>query len=527
MNTEITKPVHEIGGDDDRSRKLLFWGCFIVLVASAFGFVFRSFLMPQWGVQFDLSKTQQGEIFGVSFWPFGISIVVFSLIIDRIGYKKSMIFAFICHSVSVLLTILASGYWMLYIGTFLFALGNGAAEAVVNPVVATMYPKQKTKWLNILHAGWPVGIAIAGVMGIAMLHFNFSWEIIIGFIMLPTITYGWLIAKRHFPVNERVKAGVTYLEMLKEVGVLGILIIVGLCIFQLGTLFGWSYLASTLITLLIVAFFAYFVRSLGRPLFIILLLLMIPLATTELGTDSWITDLMTPEMQKIGLQGGWVLVYTSIIMAVLRFYAGPIVERFSPLGLLAISAFVAALGLQYLSYSVGISIIIAATIYALGKTFFWGTMLGVVSEQFPKGGALALNFTGAVGQVGVGVIGAVFLGTIQDKQLDQNLAKFDQDNRTEYHDTYITEHKKSIFGEYRSLDNEKLSASSEETLNIITNVQNEAKKDALRTVSYLPAILFVFYVIFILYFKIAKGGYRPVIITDPVSLTEKEEQPVS
>ncbi len=113
--------------------------------------------------------------------------------------------------------------------------------------------------------------------------------------------------------------------------------------------------------------------------------MMIPLATTELGTDSWITSLMTPEMQKIRLQGGWVLVYTSVIKAVLRFYSGPIVHRFSPLGLLAVSALIAAIGLYSLSYSAGVAIIIAATIYALGKTFFWGTMLGVVSEQYPKG----------------------------------------------------------------------------------------------------------------------------------------------
>ena len=280
--------------------------------------------------------------------------------------------------------------------------------------------------------------------------------------------------------------------------------------FQLGTLFGWSYLISVIITLLIVAVFGYFVRSLGRPLFIMLLLLMIPLATTELGTDSWITDLMTPEMAKIGLQGGWVLVYTSIIMTVLRFYAGPIVERFSHLGLLAFSALIAAVGLQFLSYSVGFVIIIAATIYALGKTFFWGTMLGVVSEQFPKGGALALNFTGAVGQVGVGVIGAVFLGTIQDKQLDQNLAMYDQNNQTSYHETFITEHKTSIFGEYLALDGDKLLDANSQTVDVISQVQNEAKKDALRTVSILPTIMLVCYVLFILYFKFFKGGYKPI-----------------
>ena len=402
MNSDLSKPV-TVSGVDERSRKILFWGCFIVLVASAFGFVFRSFLMPQWGIQFDLSKTQQGEIFGVSFWPFGISIVVFSLIIDKIGYKKSMIFAFLCHSVSVLLTIMADGYWMLYVGTFLFALGNGAAEAVVNPVVATMYPREKTKWLNILHAGWPVGIAIAGVMGIAMLHYSFSWEVIIGVIMLPTIVYGLLIAKRHFPVNERVKAGVTYLEMLKEVGILGILIIVGLCTFQLGSLFGWSYMASTVITILIVAFFGFFVRSLGRPLFIILLLLMIPLATTELGTDSWITDLMTPEMQKIGLQGGWVLVCTSIIMAVLRFYAGPIVERFSP----------------SLYASLGIFLPLITTNCAV-----LGVAILVVSKEFTFGGeAHMLNLAGSVvyaiaSALGFGLAMTLFAGLRE--QLDLN-----------------------------------------------------------------------------------------------------------
>ena len=523
MNSITNASPHDLA-NDQRSKKLLFWGCFIVLVASAFGFVFRSFLMPHWGTEFDLSKTQQGEIFGVSFWPFGISIVVFSLIIDKIGYKKSMVFAFICHTLSVILTITANGYWMLYCGTFLFALGNGAAEAVVNPVVATMYPNDKTKWLNILHAGWPLGIAISGIMGIGMIHYAFSWEVIIGFIMLPVIVYGVLIVKQQFPVNERVKAGVTYLEMLKEVGIVGILIIVALCTFQLGTLFGWSYLTSTIATVVIVAFFGYFVRSTGRPLFILLLLLMIPLATTELGTDSWITDLMTPEMKKVGLQGGWVLVYTSIIMAILRFYAGPIVKRFSPLGLLAISAFIAAFGLQFLSYSAGFIIIIAATIYALGKTFFWGTMLGVVSEQFPKGGALALNFTGAVGQVGVGVIGAVFLGTIQDQQLDQNLARFDQVNQTEYHTTYVTEQKTSIFGEYRSLDGNKLESASPATLETISNVQNEAKKDALRTVSYLPVIMMLFYIAFILYFKIVKGGYKPIVLKEVSEVPEFEEE---
>lgn len=494
---------------DEKARKKLFWGCFMVLVASAFGFVFRSFLMARWGVQFGLSKTQQGEIFGVSFWPFGISIVFFSLIIDRVGYKKSMIFSFICHIASVLLTVLANGYWMLYIGTLLFALGNGAAEAVVNPVVATMYSREKTKWLNILHAGWPSGMVLAGLLGIGMIHLQLRWEIIIGVIMLPVLVYGWLILNRKFPVNERVKAGVSYLDMLKEVGIGGMLIIVALCVFQLSSLFGWSHIISIMVILLLMSVFSYYVRAWGQPVFILLLLLMIPLATTELGTDSWITDLMTPEMQKIGLQGGWVLVYTSVIMAILRFYSGPIVHRLAPLGLLSASALIAAMGLYFLSYSAGFIIIIAATVYALGKTFFWGTMLGVVSEQFPKGGVLALNFTGAVGQVGVGVIGAVILGAVQDKQLDQNLAAYDQRNKTELHSTYITKEKVGLFGSYKALNEEKLTTASGETLQTVSRIQNNAKKDALRTVSVFPVFMLVCYLGLLFYFR-SKGGYKPV-----------------
>ncbi|WP_206614367.1 MFS transporter [Chitinophaga barathri] len=491
--------------------RLLFWGCFTVLVASAFGFVFRSFLMDGWGIQFGLSKTQQGEIFGVSFWPFGISIVLFSLIIDKVGYKSAMVFAFLCHCGSVLLTVLADGYWMLYYGTLLFALGNGAAEAVVNPVVASLYPKEKTKWLNILHAGWPAGMVLAGLLGIFLMHTGVKWTYMMGFILVPVLAYGVMIFNRVFPVSERVQAGISYLDMVKEVGIGGIFIIVSLCTFQIGSLLDWSLTGKIVVTLAITGAVGLVVRSWGRPMFILLLLIMILLATTELGTDSWITDLMTPEMAKVGFKGGWVLIYTSIIMAILRFYSGPFVHKLSPLGLLAVSALIAFAGLQFLSFSTGFYIILAATVYALGKTFLWGTMLGVVAEQFPKGGVLALNFTGAVGQVGVGVIGAVILGFVQDKKLDANLATYDVANQTALHSTYVTEERQSLFGAYKVLDASRLSAASPETLATIQTVRENAKKDALRTVSIFPVIMLVGYAGMILWFR-SRGGYKPVLL---------------
>ncbi|MBD0287355.1 MAG: MFS transporter, partial [Flavisolibacter sp.] len=340
----------------------LFYACFVALMTTAFGFILRAIILPEWGREFNLTQTQLGEIAGVGLWPFAISIVLFSLIIDKIGYKTAMMFAFLCHVASAIITIFADGYWMLYVGTLIVALGNGTVEAVVNPVVATMFSHDKTKWLNILHAAWPGGLVFGGIIALLM-GAETQWEYKIALILLPTIIYGIMMLARKFPVNERVQAGVSYREMLQEVGALGALIIVSLIIFQLGAVFGWSTTFNVILILLITALFGWYTRSLGQPLFIILLLIMIPLATTELGTDSWITDLMTPAMSDLGIQAGWVLVYTSAIMFVLRFFAGPIVHKVSPLGLLAICSAIAALGLYLLSLSAGAMILMAATIY--------------------------------------------------------------------------------------------------------------------------------------------------------------------
>src|SRR5687768_5791316 len=167
----------------------LFYACFVALMTTAFGFILRAVILPDWGKEFNLTQTQLGEIAGVGLWPFAISIVLFSLIIDRIGYKTAMIFAFLCHVTSAILTIYATGYWMLYIGTFIVALGNGTVEAVVNPVVATMFPKAKTKWLNILHAAWAGGLMLGGMLALFMGE-GTAWEYKVGLILLPTIVYG-------------------------------------------------------------------------------------------------------------------------------------------------------------------------------------------------------------------------------------------------------------------------------------------------------------------------------------------------
>lgn len=133
----------------------LFITCFAALVATSFCFVLRAFVIDDWGHEFGLSATQKGELLGVGLWPFSISIVLLSLLIDRVGFRAVLWFAVACHLVGTVVIVLGGGYWALYMGTFVLSLGNGAVEAAVNPLIATAYRHDKTKWLNMLHAGWP------------------------------------------------------------------------------------------------------------------------------------------------------------------------------------------------------------------------------------------------------------------------------------------------------------------------------------------------------------------------------------
>ncbi len=512
---------------EETHDKRLFWGCFIALIATAFGFVIRTMLMNEWGVEFGLSETQKGELLGVGLWPFAISIVLFSLIIDKIGYGRAMVFAFICHTSSTVLIIFANGYWMLWGATFIMALGAGTVEAVINPVVATMFRNDKTKWLNILHAGWPGGMLIGGILAVIVGKIgNVPWQFQIGLVLVPTIIYGIMLFGRKFPIHERVEAGVSYIDMLKEVGFVGAFIIVALMSKELarvaeefGFLFGpeWSetskWTAVLGFTLVVAGGFGAFVKSVGRPLFVFLLLIMIPLATTELGTDSWITPLMEASMNAMSLPPVSVLLYTSFIMMVLRFSAGPIVEKLSPIGLLMGSAAIAAIGLYWLSLSAGFSILLAATFYAFGKTFFWPTMLGMVAERFPKGGALTMNTIAAVGMMSVGTVGAVFLGFTQDNNIDKQLMAYDAENKTSIHSTYVTDEKESIFGKYKGVDHESLKEAPEETQAIVAEYSENAKRGVLATAATFPVFMFVCFAILFIYFK-SQGGYKVVHIHD-------------
>jgi MFS family permease len=517
MSTEAATMT---GAPASAEAKKTFAVCFAALVATSFCFILRAFSIGAWGKEFDLSQTQMGELAGVGLWPFAISIVLLSLVIDKIGFKATLWFAAACHVIGLVLILQANGYWSLYWGTFVLSLGNGAVEAGINPLIAREFRHDKTTWLNRLHAGWPAGFVLGGLLAM-MFPADMGWRYQMGLILIPVVTYIVMLLPRSFPPSERVAAGVTYREMLAEAGAIAALVVAFMMVFEVGRVIAESKgidpadgTVRTIEYVIIAAMtlaYGLWSRSFGKPLFIVMILVMIPLAITELGTDSWITELLTPAMTDLGLNAGWVLVYAMSIVLVLRLFAGPLVHRFSPLGLLAISALVAAAGLWLLSSAASaVAIVVAATVYSFGKAFFWPTSLGVVAEQSPRGGAITLNVVAGIGMLGAGVVGGPLIGQVLDQQMVHGVATYDAKNNTQLVQELKTE-KRGIVGKYVAIDPSKRAQLSGDPKAAVDAADRESKHDALRIITVLPLIMFVVYLGLILYFR-SRGGYRPVVL---------------
>ena len=339
-----------------------------------------------------------------------------------------------------------------------------------------------------------------------------------------------------FPVSERVASGVTYKEMLSEFGILGAAVVGFLVTLQLmdfysagATLSGGQKGFFIAIGVAIVVGFGAYTKAMGRLLLFSLVLIMMPLATTEIGTDGWITGIMEGVAEG-KFHPGWVLVYTSLIMMVLRFFAGPIVHSLSPMGLLAASTVLAIGGLTWLSSAAGTMIFVAATLYAFGKTFFWPTMLGVVSEQTPKGGALTLNAISGIGMLAVGTLGFPYIGALQSgKQIEAiaatEAAKSVPGLVAEGKLTTLAD--KSIYEiiKYKSVDDAALAGAVAKLPEDQAKAANEAigaaraksNQGALGSMAVFPAVMLIGYILIIMYFK-SKGGYKQVHI-----LSDEEE----
>lgn len=380
-------------------NKILFWASFFTLIAAGMGFSIRGEILADWGGQFGFTQTDLGEITGMGLVGFGFTIIFFSFFADAVGYGKLMVVAFVLHLLTVVLTLLAplafslqgkeGAYWCLYAGQLAFSLANGTCEAVINPLTASLFPKNKTHWLNILHAGWPGGLVLGALVALGLNQLGVGWEIKWGIILLPVLLYGVMMLGRPFPRSEAKEAGLDLATMFAAL-FSGLLI----CLFLLHALVGY----------------------------------------VELGTDSWIINITNTVLADKNM-ALLAFIWTNVLMFSLRFFAGPIVHKISPLGLLCASAVLGTAGLWMLGMPWTNSTwpwLAAVTVYGLGKTFYWPTMLGVVSERFPKSGALGLGICGGVGMISAGILGGPGIGYKQDFAAMQELRRIGDDTYQRY-----------------------------------------------------------------------------------------------
>lgn len=343
----------------------------IALIVTSMSFAIRGEILGVWTLEFGLTNAEAGIITGAAFWGFLLSMVIGGPLCDVLGMGRLVALAFLGHVVGAALTIFAGGYWSLLIATLLVGIGNGFVEAACNPLIATLYPDNKVTKLNYFHVWFPGGIVIGGLLAYFMDLGGMSWQLKIAAMLIPTAIYGFMFFGMKFPATERVASGVSNGDMFKAA---------------------------------------------LRPLFIFMAICMLLTASTELGTNQWIAELLS----NVGVPGILILVLINGIMAVGRMFAGPVEKILSPAGMLLFSAIFAAIGLFWLSSASGNMALAAAAVFAVGITYFWPTMIGFVAVYVPRSGALGLAIIGGVG-AGATAIAQPFLGWVYDQQLAEHL----------------------------------------------------------------------------------------------------------
>ncbi|MDP2633219.1 MULTISPECIES: MFS transporter [unclassified Pseudoalteromonas] len=332
--------------NNNNNHSLIFRLCCIALIVTSMTFAIRAGILGQLGEQFGLTNTQLGWVNAMAFLGFPIATMLGGIIYNAIGAKKLVALAFACHLLGLLLTISADGFWALLISTFLIGFANGSVEAGCNPLIAQMYPNNKTTMLNRFHVWFPGGIVIGALASSAMSASGFNWQWQVALILIPTAIYGAMMLTAQFPKFDAQQ----------------------------------NSTSSN-------------VRNLVSPLYIFLIICMTITAVTEFGTQQWIEQIL-------GSSGASPMVILALItglMALGRYFAGPIVHRFSPSGVLLGSAVFSTIGIFLMSQAQGSAIYFAAALFAIGVTYFWPTMIGCVAEYTPKTGALGMSLIGGAG----------------------------------------------------------------------------------------------------------------------------------
>lgn len=520
----------------------LLWAGFMAILAAGVGFAVRGGIFDNWGREFGFTGVELGAIGGAGFTGFCLGIMIGGVLTDRLGYGRLVAAAFLLHVVSAVVTFCAfpsmdkdMAFNILWLGMFLFAGANGTLEAVANPLVATLYPKNRTHYLNILHASWPAGMVLGAAVGWGLDEgLGIHWKLQLALYLIPTIAYGVMFFGQVYPKSEASAKGVKYWDMFKDIGILGGLVacyLIALFLASLVAQFGGGFLGDKAglvanlvgygvggVLLIIIAVKTSF--SMGSFLLFALFVAHALVGSVELGTDGWIQNI-TGNILSPG-QGKALFIWTSLMMFGLRFCAHFIESKLklSPIGILFVCSVLACVGLNLTSMASGFFMaFLALTVYAIGKTFFWPTMLAVASDRFPRTGAIAISLMGGIGMMSAGLLGSPGLGYAKDRFAGEALQAVNADAYSAY--KAETPSKFTIFKEATGLDGTKFGAiqtkkneggeiSADEQAVLDASIAGDRK--TLVADSFIPAVMALIYLLMFLWFK-TQGGYKPLEIT--------------
>lgn len=385
------------------SRNQLFIASSLALIVTSLSFAIRAKIEFVFGNDYGLSKEEIGWAFGPAFWGFALSMFIGGMIIDIIKTKTVIWGAFFFHLIGLILLILSKDKIMLFISNIFIGLANGSVEAACNPLVATIYPKEKTKMLNRFHVWFPGGILIGGLLAWLVVDtIGISWQIMTSLLFIPLAIYGYLFFGVNIPDTERVSMGTTYKEMLTNVSAPFTIVLVVFSMIIMASIPGLEIDFSSSFTYLVIGLviISIFIESKfinkSELLFPFIFFCMFMTASTELGTNQWINSLL----EKSGMNPMIILVVISGVMMVGRYFAGVVVSKISTTGVLLGSVVFSTLGLWGLSMVIGVAMtLLFAIIFAIGICYLWPTMLGFVAEYIPKSGAFGLSVLGGTGMV--------------------------------------------------------------------------------------------------------------------------------
>ncbi|MDO6447194.1 MFS transporter [Colwellia sp. 1_MG-2023] len=332
------------------NKNKLFIASCLALTVTAMTFAIRAGILGQLSQDFALSDTQLGWINAMAFLGFPIATMLGGLLYNFFGAKKLVTIAFVGHILGLILTISADGFWSLLISSFCIGFANGAVEAGCNPLIADMYHKNKTTMLNRFHVWFPGGIVVGALISKMMTDMSFGWQAQIAVMLVPTVIYGYLILSQSFPKTDNIETSTS-----KNI------------------------------------------KALFSPLFLFMAVCMTLTTTSELGTQQWIERILGSS----GASPMLIMAMITGVMAVGRYFAGPIVHKFNPSGVLLYSAVVTTIGIYSMSVATGNMVYVSALLFALGVTYFWPTMVGFVAENIPDSGALGMSLLGGIGMFAV------------------------------------------------------------------------------------------------------------------------------